>query len=50
MNVSESSQHKKFALQLPNAAPEWQEESLLRRSRELVATCPLEGLVRLCSL
>jgi hypothetical protein len=30
-----------------NAAPEWQAMSLGRRSRELVAACPLEGLVRL---
>ena len=29
-----------------NAAPEWQAGSLRWRSRELVAACPLEGLVR----
>jgi hypothetical protein len=30
----------------PNAAPEWQAEILGWRSKELVAACPLEGLVR----
>ena len=30
-----------------NAAPEWQAGRLRRRSRKLVATCPLEGLVRM---
>ena len=29
----------------PNAAPEWQAESLRCRSRELAVACPLEGLV-----
>ena len=32
--------------QPPNAAPEWQAGSMRGRSRELVVTCPLEGLVR----
>jgi hypothetical protein len=29
----------------PNAAPEWQAESLRTRNRDQVAACPLEGLV-----
>ncbi len=31
----------------PNAAPEWQADSLRWRSREIMEACPLEGLVRL---
>ena len=30
----------------PNAAPEWQAQSLWWRSREIMVACPLEGLVR----
>ena len=32
------------------AAPEWQARSMWWRSRELMAACPLEGLVRSCTL
>jgi hypothetical protein len=30
----------------PNAAPEWQAKSLGCRSKEVLAACPLEGIVR----
>ncbi len=38
------------AFEKANAAPEWQAGSLRGRSKEVVAACPLEGLVRRCRI